>query len=140
MLTRKQHELLGFIDQYIIASDGVCPSYDEMAEGMGVKSKSSIHRLVKGLEGRGFIRRIAGGKRAIEVVRRPGDPLGQNALLIEALELSRAILSHSVPYDCGFAGAEIGGPRRDFSVCPACNAIEKIDAAVAPFAENRRAA
>ena len=138
MLTRKQRELLGFIDQYITASDGVCPSYNEMAEGIGAKSKSSVHRRLKGLEERGFIRRLPNRYRAIEIVRRPGDSLGQNTLLIEALELARATLSHNVPYDCGFSG----GGDENFSVCPGCNAIEKIDAVLAPFTEakNRRAA
>jgi repressor LexA len=70
MLTRKQYELLVFIDQRLKAS-GVSPSFDEMKEALGLKSKSGIHRLITGLEERGFIRRLPHRARALEVVRLP---------------------------------------------------------------------
>ena len=56
MLTRKQHELLMFINQRL-ASTGVAPSFDEMKDALRLRSKSGIHRLISGLEERGFIRR-----------------------------------------------------------------------------------
>ena len=58
MLTRKQRELLLFINQRLTAT-GVSPSFDEMKDALNLKSKSGIHRLVSGLEERGFIRRVA---------------------------------------------------------------------------------
>jgi repressor LexA len=70
MLTRKQHELLLFIHERL-SRDGVSPSFDEMKEALGLKSKSGIHRLITGLEERGFIRRLAHRARALEVVRLP---------------------------------------------------------------------
>lgn len=70
MLTRKQYELLVFIDQRLKAS-GVSPSFDEMKEALGLKSKSGIHRLITGLEERGFIRRLPHRARALEVLRLP---------------------------------------------------------------------
>ena len=57
MLTRKQHELLVFIHQHL-KQTGVSPSFDEMKEAVQLKSKSGIHRLITGLEERGFIRRL----------------------------------------------------------------------------------
>ncbi|MEE8226397.1 MAG: repressor LexA, partial [Kiloniellales bacterium] len=45
MLTRKQHELLVFIHQHL-TKNGVSPSFDEMKDALGLKSKSGIHRLV----------------------------------------------------------------------------------------------
>ena len=45
MLTRKQHQLLLFINQRLNAT-GVCPSFDEMKDALGLKSKSGIHRLI----------------------------------------------------------------------------------------------
>ncbi len=50
---------------------GVSPSFDEMKDALGLKSKSGIHRLVTGLEERGFIRRLPHRARAIEVLRLP---------------------------------------------------------------------
>ena len=70
MLTRKQNELLLFINERITES-GVSPSFDEMKEALGLKSKSGIHRLITGLEERGFIRRMAHRARALEVLRLP---------------------------------------------------------------------
>jgi repressor LexA len=72
MLTRKQYELLVFINRRL-ADGGVSPSFEEMKEALGLKSKSGIHRLISGLEERGFIRRLPHRARALEVVRLPED-------------------------------------------------------------------
>jgi len=72
MLTRKQHELLLFL-QSRLGQHGVSPSFDEMKDALGLKSKSGIHRLISGLEERGFIRRLPHRARAIEVLRLPED-------------------------------------------------------------------
>ncbi len=70
MLTKKQHELLLFINDRL-ADEGVPPSFDEMKVALGLRSKSGIHRLITGLEERGFIRRLPHRARALEVVRLP---------------------------------------------------------------------
>lgn len=70
MLTAKQHELLHFIQQKLDAS-GISPSFEEMKEALGLKSKSGIHRLISALEERGFLRRLPNRARALEVIRVP---------------------------------------------------------------------
>ena len=70
MLTRKQHELLMFINQRLAAT-GVAPSFDEMKDALNLRSKSGIHRLISGLEERGFIRRLPHRARALEVRKLP---------------------------------------------------------------------
>ena len=70
MLTRKQYQLLMFIDSHL-NEHGVSPSFDEMKDALGLKSKSGIHRLIIGLEERGFIRRLPHRARALEVLRMP---------------------------------------------------------------------
>ena len=70
MLTKKQHELLQFINKRL-NEQGVSPSFDEMKEALGLRSKSGIHRLITGLEERGFIRRLPHRARALEVSRLP---------------------------------------------------------------------
>lgn len=72
MLTRKQHELLLFIHRHLSAQ-GVSPSFEEMKDALRLKSKSGIHRLITGLEERGFIRRLPHRARALEVTRLPDD-------------------------------------------------------------------
>ncbi|WP_447754973.1 transcriptional repressor LexA [Sphingopyxis fribergensis] len=70
MLTAKQHELLHFIQQKLDAS-GISPSFEEMKEALGLKSKSGIHRLISALEERGFLRRLPNRARALEVIKVP---------------------------------------------------------------------
>ncbi|HWJ73728.1 MAG TPA: transcriptional repressor LexA [Kaistia sp.] len=70
MLTRKQYELLLFIHERLKEA-GVPPSFDEMKDALDLRSKSGIHRLIKALEERGFIRRLPNRARALEVVRLP---------------------------------------------------------------------
>lgn len=70
MLTRKQHELLIFIDKHL-RQTGFSPSFEEMKEALNLKSKSGIHRLITALEERGFLRRRAHRARALEVIRLP---------------------------------------------------------------------
>lgn len=70
MLTKKQHQLLLFIDSKL-RDGGVSPSFDEMKEALALKSKSGIHRLITGLEERGFIRRLPHRARALEVLKLP---------------------------------------------------------------------
>ncbi len=74
MLTRKQHELLMFIDQHL-KTTGFSPSFEEMKEALDLKSKSGIHRLISALEERGFLARRRHRARALEVVRLPGAAL-----------------------------------------------------------------
>jgi repressor LexA len=70
MLTRKQYELLMFINKRLNDS-GVSPSFDEMKEALALKSKSGIHRLITSLEERGFLRRLAHKARALQVLKLP---------------------------------------------------------------------
>ena len=70
MLTRKQHELLVFINARL-AETGVSPSFEEMKEALDLKSKSGVHRLISALEERNFIRRLPNRARALEVLRLP---------------------------------------------------------------------
>ena len=69
MLTKKQHELLMFIQERMKEA-GVPPSFDEMKDALDLKSKSGIHRLITALEERGFIRRLPNRARALEVISR----------------------------------------------------------------------
>jgi repressor LexA len=72
VLTRKQYELLTLINRRLM-EDGVPPSFEEMKEALGLKSKSGIHRLISGLEERGFIRRLPHRARALEVIKLPNE-------------------------------------------------------------------
>lgn len=71
MLTKQQSKLLSYIND-AIAETGITPSFEEMKQALGLRSKSGIFRLICALEERGFIRRLLNRARAIEVLRPPG--------------------------------------------------------------------
>jgi repressor LexA len=78
MLTRKQHELLCFINDRLLET-GVSPSFEEMKEALDLKSKSGVHRLISALEERHFIRRLPNRARALEVLRMPETAIAKPA-------------------------------------------------------------
>lgn len=88
MLTRKQKELLLLIRDRI-ASEGVTPSFDEMKAALGLRSKSGIHRLITGLEERGFIKRLPHRARALEILRMPE---GGESKIGQATKAVRAVV------------------------------------------------
>ena len=64
MLTKKQLELFDFIQKYT-QENGVSPSFDEMKDYLGLKSKSSIHRLISALERKEAVHRVPRQARSI---------------------------------------------------------------------------
>ena len=70
MLTPKQYKLLMFIDN-TIKENGCCPSYEEMKQAVGIKSKSGIYALIEELIERDFIRKLPHKARALEVLKTP---------------------------------------------------------------------
>ena len=70
MLTKKQNELLKFIYEKQ-REHGLSPSFDEMKDALGLRSKSGIHRMIIALEERGFIKKLPNRARALEIIKLP---------------------------------------------------------------------
>jgi SOS-response transcriptional repressor LexA len=87
MLTPRQAELLAFVRGYMAAHGGVAPTYREMMTALGVRSKSRVGGLVDRLVQRGYLRRLPGCRRGVEVIDIPGS--GVAALRIAASRLAR---------------------------------------------------
>jgi repressor LexA len=87
MLTQKQYELLMFINDRL-NQGGVSPSFDEMKDALGLRSKSGIHRLITALVERGFIRRLPHRARALEILRVPG--VAERSRLVEVESEARS--------------------------------------------------
>ena len=66
MLTLKQKKLLDFLKIYY-KNKKLFPTFDEMKNNLNIKSKSGIHKLLKSLEEKGFIKRIPHKARALEI-------------------------------------------------------------------------
>lgn len=77
MLTKKQKDLLIFIHEEMSESD-IAPSFEEMKNKLGLKSKSGIHRLITGLVERGYLERLPHRARALEVKKLPESYTKQN--------------------------------------------------------------
>jgi len=67
MLTKQQNKLFNFL-KHRIKKTNVSPSFEEMKNAMGLKSKSGIQRLIDGLVERGFIEKKNNRKRAINII------------------------------------------------------------------------
>ena len=96
MLTKRQADTLAFIVAYTKKNNGVSPSFVEICAHLGSASKSHVYGLLQRLEIRGFIRRLPGRARGIEVLRegvhafesKPADPKDEVlGLLLQAKEL-----------------------------------------------------
>ncbi len=70
MLTEKQYKLLMYINK-VTKETGCSPSFDEMKDAIGLKSKSGIHALLNALTEREFIKKLPHKARALEVIRLP---------------------------------------------------------------------
>ena len=78
MLTRKQYELLVYIDRHL-KQTGFSPSFEEMKDALNLKSKSGIHRLISALEERGYLARRHHRARALDVLRLPDNMLSRES-------------------------------------------------------------
>lgn len=67
-ITPAQHRALTFIRQYV-ATNGYSPTYREIAEGLGLQSAGSAHRVVHLLVERGTITLLPNRARSIELAR-----------------------------------------------------------------------
>ena len=67
-MTKKQYQVLEFIEDFI-SQHGYSPSYEEIREGLGLKSKSSVYAIVKKLVKIGRISSREKESRSIEIIR-----------------------------------------------------------------------
>ena len=80
MLTSRQNQILNLIISNI-EKNGICPSFEEMKNQIGVKSKSGIHAIISALEERQYIRKLPNKARAVEVLKFPnGKPYNQTLI------------------------------------------------------------
>jgi SOS-response transcriptional repressor LexA len=66
-MTTRATELLAVIREWRVLHGGT-PTYDQMAAELGVRSKATVHRLVKQLAERGLVRCLPGRHQSIALV------------------------------------------------------------------------
>lgn len=89
MLTKKQKDLLLFIHSRMAEGD-IAPSFDEMREALGLKSKSGIHRLITALVERGYLERLPHRARALEIKRLPEEAVQKAQRAVQKMASSLA--------------------------------------------------
>ena len=72
MVTKKQLQLFDFIKEYV-NQNGVAPTFSEMQDYLGLKSKSNVHRLVNALEQQHMLHRTPKLARSILPETLPSD-------------------------------------------------------------------
>lgn len=92
--TKKQKELLAFIEQFI-GEHGYSPSYREIMSGLDYTSVATVALHVNSLIKRGHLRKREGSARSLEVVAHAPEPLkitsnqvapGEEKWLVEKVE------------------------------------------------------
>ena len=68
-LTEKQAKVFTFIKNYI-AKNNYPPSYKDIKEAANFKSKSSVSIYIEKLEERGWIKRLKGRWRSIQIIKK----------------------------------------------------------------------
>ena len=70
MLTRRQKEVLDFVENYL-TKKGYAPSFDEIRKRLKVASVSTVNFHVSKLERGGYLEKIKNKARAINIVKKP---------------------------------------------------------------------
>ena len=65
-LTRRQKEFMQFLDAFV-KRQGYSPSYEEIAEGLQLASLATVHKHVKALESKQYLKRSFYQSRSLEV-------------------------------------------------------------------------
>lgn len=92
-MTEKQNKLYLFINSFI-NEKGFVPSYQQMCDGIGVKSKSQIHSFILSLERQGYLKRIKGKSRSLKIKKDY-----QINKLKDVLRICRARFTNDCDYD-----------------------------------------
>jgi len=93
MLTTSEREVLGVIIGEK-AAFGCAPTLQCIADKLGFAGKSNVHRIMKHLEEKGYIRRLKHRRQACEVLRAPDDMKAYDvpALLARIRELEAQVI------------------------------------------------
>jgi repressor LexA len=65
-LTKRQKQVLDFIANFV-DDNGYCPSYDEIAKGLGLASLATVHKHISVLEAKSYLKRGFNQSRSLEL-------------------------------------------------------------------------
>jgi len=65
-LTKRQKDVLDFLAEFV-RENGYSPSYEELADKLGLSSLATVHKHISSLEAKGYLRRGFNQSRSLEV-------------------------------------------------------------------------
>lgn len=68
ILTKKQKEVFDFIAEYE-REQGYAPSLNEIKDALGISAVSTIHEHISNLVAKGFLKRVKGAARSLELIK-----------------------------------------------------------------------
>lgn len=89
-LTKRQQDALDFITDEI-RSKGISPSYDEIMNALGLRSKSGVNRIVTALVERGHLVKLGAKARTLALSQESHNFTASEALIKAEKELSTAL-------------------------------------------------
>src|ERR1039457_3911587 len=87
-LTRRQKQVYDFISEFV-DKHGYSPSFEEIAEGLGLSSLATVHKHITNLEQKGLLRRDYNRSRSIDLLKPRGRIAAGQPL--EAMETPESI-------------------------------------------------
>src|SRR6202047_4843726 len=78
-LTKRQKQMVDFLEHYI-EEHGYAPTLAEVGQYFGLSSLATVHKHLKNLEGKGFIRRTHNHSRALEIAGKGGGGTGSREI------------------------------------------------------------
>lgn len=78
-VTRRQREVLDFIGNFL-EKNGYCPSFDEIAHGLNLKSLATVHKHLNNLQKKGLLQRAHNRSRSIDILQPRGSSHGSDRL------------------------------------------------------------
>ena len=92
VLTKKQRRVMDYIGSFQ-ELNGYSPSYEEIAEGLGYRSKGTVHKHLKHLVEKGMITKQWNRSRSIELVSEPSDVKAVNRPLLGLVAAGEPIIA-----------------------------------------------
>jgi repressor LexA len=85
-LTKRQREIYDFLSTFV-QSKGYSPSFEEIGNGMGLRSLATVHKHITNLEKKGLLKRGYNRSRSIDVLPVRGVPRRQKPTVVESIKL-----------------------------------------------------
>ncbi len=94
-LTKKQKDVYDFLVGFI-RDNGYSPSFEEIAENLGLSSLATVHKHISTLEAKGYLRRNFNQSRSLEVTAKYFEESSQGALERNSVPLAGRIAAGSL--------------------------------------------